>query len=485
MRRVPEEYPSVQGGIDAGGAGDTVLVSPGYYVENIDLSGKAIHLLALDPTEDATTLDGSSACNPDSASTVVIISGEGRSTIVEGFTIVGGAGTISPIMYEGKTFGGGLFCQFSSPTIRNNVIKLNTCFIGAGILVNISSAKIENNVVKSNYAERAAGGIGVASQGGELDSVPVVVGNLIYQNRGGDHAGGIEIGHGAQAVFSHNIVARNRAASIGGVFLLGVDDRTVCHNNIIAYNTSVRQTGSGIRIGPYGGYPLVTSNIVAFNQSGGGIFAMAFPEYALLAHNVVFGNTPADFIGAVPEVGDTTWGVNANGVPCDSFFNIVRDPLLSSSLPEEMTLLYGSPAIDAGSPDLPQDPDSTLSDAGARYFSQTDSISVDIEPVIPEVERGDTLFYQITVENPGTGTFAGQIWSEIDLPWGGTISPYSGPKDVTYEPSYYLSAVRPVKISQGAPVDSGYVFRVKLGFYPDATLASDSLEFTVLEAAGR
>lgn len=478
---VPAGQPSVQAGIDAAGDGDTVLVSPGRYVENIDLSGKAIHLLALDPAEDATIIDGSSPSHPDTASTVIVVRGEGRNTVIEGFTIVGGGGTISPIIYEEKDFGGGIFCQFSSPTIRNNVVKLNSAFIGAGILANVSSARIEDNIVRNNSAERAAGGIGVASMGGDLDSVAVVTRNLIYANRGGDHAGGIEIGHGGEATFTHNIIAHNRASSIGGVFLLGIDERTVCANNIIVYNTSVRPTGTGIRVGTYGGSPLVSSNIVAYNGSGGGIVVMESPDEVHLTHNVVWGNTPADFLGTDPGVGDTTWGVNGNGVPCDSFFNIVRDPLLSSSLPWEMNLRYGSPAIDAGSPDLPLDPDGTIADVGARYFSQKDSVRVVLEPLEQEVEQGDTLFYQLTIENPGTGTLVGQIWSEIDLPWGGTISPYSGPRNVTYGPGYESSSLRPLRIAPGVPPDSGYVFRVAIGFYPGTTIAYDSFPFTVLE----
>jgi len=57
---------------------------------------------------------------------------------------------------------------------------------------------------------------------------------------------------------------------------------------------------------------------------------------------------------------------NANGDPCDAFYNIFLNPLFSAGY----HLQPGSPCIDAGDPTSPLDPDSTIADIGAFYFDQ-------------------------------------------------------------------------------------------------------------------
>src|SRR5262245_40510615 len=51
--RVPADYPNIQRAIDASRNGDTVVVSPGLYNENINFKGRAITLSSTNPSDPA------------------------------------------------------------------------------------------------------------------------------------------------------------------------------------------------------------------------------------------------------------------------------------------------------------------------------------------------------------------------------------------------------------------------------------------------
>jgi len=73
---VPGDQPTIQDGINAAVNGDTVLVAPGTYVENIDFLGKAITVMSkLGP--EGTIIDGGNPTYPDYGSCVLFDKGEG------------------------------------------------------------------------------------------------------------------------------------------------------------------------------------------------------------------------------------------------------------------------------------------------------------------------------------------------------------------------------------------------------------------------
>jgi len=122
-RHVPAEYPTIQSAINDCNHGDTVIVEPNTYTgpgnRDIDFKGLAITVRSTDP------------CDPDVVAATVIYcngtesephrgfyfhNGETQTSILEGMTITNGW----------QTEGGVIYCDGSSPTISNCVIRDNS-----------------------------------------------------------------------------------------------------------------------------------------------------------------------------------------------------------------------------------------------------------------------------------------------------------------------------------------------------------------------
>jgi hypothetical protein len=137
-------FATIQKGINKADSGDTVLVAPGTYRQNINFRGKPIvvasYLIRNGDTSNVgqTTIDGGQPSHPDTGSAVMFISGEDSTSKIIGFTITNGSGTVVPSTKDAKDTlcraGGGILCyNGSSPTISNNIIVSDTAAWGGGI----------------------------------------------------------------------------------------------------------------------------------------------------------------------------------------------------------------------------------------------------------------------------------------------------------------------------------------------------------------
>ena len=251
VKTVPAQYSTIQAAINASVNGDTVLVSPGTYFENINFRGKKIVLtstfyLTNDPAViDATVINGSMPSHPDTVSCVIISSYEDSTTVLQGFTITGGRGTLWDDEHSpGNRFreGGGVLIQYSSPVVQNNVIKFNDAINDTGIAVSAggggirmgdSNPRVYNNVIMGNRGLYGPG-IVMNFSGGTF------MNNIILLNSGGNSYSG---GSGfwilgsfskPKSIINNTII--NNTASTGSAGITFLSSTAVVRNNIIRGN---------------------------------------------------------------------------------------------------------------------------------------------------------------------------------------------------------------------------------------------------------
>jgi hypothetical protein len=352
---VPGDSPTIQGAIDVAASGDTVLVAPGTYFENISFGGKAITVESAQGPE-ATIIDGNRA-----GSVVTFVSGEGPASVLRGFTLQRGFAGFE---------GGGVKISSSSPTVVGNIITNNTaCTGGAGITVDFSSPRIQDNVISNNsqiYCSGGGGGgisVGGAGQAQIIDNV--ITGNSF------SYGGGIELFAAGTPTIRGNVIRANTASTFGGgMYIVNHSDASIVQNLIIGNQAG---QGGGIYWGVPSGYrgPLLVNNTIADNRGqGSGIFAGGFDAQAQLFNNIVVG-VPGQsavycdpFYDPAPPIfksnnvfssGAAAYGGTC-GDPTGTNGNISADPLFIDPATSDYHLGAGSPSIDAGdnfAPELP------------------------------------------------------------------------------------------------------------------------------------
>ena len=109
---IPDDYETIQAGIDASSDADTVLVQPGTYYENINFNGKNIVLGSLFiTTQDTSYISKTVIDGNENGDVVTFENSENSSVNLKGFKIINGD-------Y-------GIYCNASNPTLTNLIVSNN------------------------------------------------------------------------------------------------------------------------------------------------------------------------------------------------------------------------------------------------------------------------------------------------------------------------------------------------------------------------
>jgi hypothetical protein len=246
--RVPDDFPTIQAALDAAASGDTVLVEPGTYPENLNFQGKDVELRSTDGAAVTTlAVPGATGVMIGPAGAFVGFTVTGAVADFGAAMAVSGVGTlIQDNIFDGNVqtaggFGAAIGGNSASPVIDRNVFRNNSCdaqFLSAVLaFVNSSSPRITNNL----FVDNPCRAINMTLPEG---NAPLVVNNTLVGNQTGVRVDARVLT--SQQVYRNNVVVGNEVG-LEVQFGDGTSNPTWDHNLVFGNGTDylgiANQTG--------------------------------------------------------------------------------------------------------------------------------------------------------------------------------------------------------------------------------------------------
>jgi hypothetical protein len=281
LRRVPQDFATIQSAIDAAQDYDLVEISDGVYTGNgnrdLDLRGKSITVASENGPNNCTIDCGGGGIG------FYLHTGETEDSIIEGLTITNGAC--------------GIYCERASMTVKNCIITgSETAITANGIFSMISNCTITGNDTGisadgtwtevsgcniSGNSSRGIYGLGFITvtgctisenQGGGIEGVDLDISDCTITNNSGTDGSGIYATHGVVRIVDCNISTNESSSSVGGIYIEWCTSLTIA-NCVIIGNTSYNN-GGGISASDTSGVIrdcIIIDNRSVAGRGGGGL----------------------------------------------------------------------------------------------------------------------------------------------------------------------------------------------------------------------
>jgi hypothetical protein len=318
-------FATIQHGIEVASNGDTVLVHPGVYKENINLMGKNITVgsLLLATGDEGyilqTVIDGN-----HNDHVVTLASGETAAARLTGFTITNGYahGTSSPGYH-----GGGVFCLNSNPTLTHLKVSGNEAVQeGGGLYFAHCSATVQGVIVTNNLVGGGGGGIRYSYGSVSLENA------IIAHNSSRGGGAGIQFYH-SDGTIKNALIADNSGGAKGGG--LHFDGCSPTFINVTVVGNWTAGHGGGLNVS-YMSEPTLVNSIVWGNSPEQIYFD---PDWGGEAVTIEYSDIQGGEAGIVTNgLGPVHWG-SGNVSASPEFVNIGLG---------NYHLADGSPCIAAG-----------------------------------------------------------------------------------------------------------------------------------------
>ena len=400
VRNVPSTYITIQSALNASVAGDTVLVQPGTYHENINWpSVNSIVLLSAGDSSN-TIIDASAAGRVITFNTGAV----DTATVIKGFRITNGR------LFSTYSNGGGMFFNNSSPMIiecaitGNRIDSTAQWSYGAGIYCSYASPVFKKSSITANSTVSTSwaygGGVHCTYNSNAAFYDCIISGNSIAGN-GWAYGAGIYMTQSSSARLTNTIIRGNHSNDpsrcYGGGLYAESGSSPVLINVLIAGNVmegnAIWYYGGGIYFAGSGTNPQLINVTVANNVrdngsaiTGSGIYSSS-SSLVTVTNSILWNDNSGSEISVSSATVNVNYSCIRNGYAGTG--NISNNPAFFSA--SDYHLQMSSPCINggtlAGAPayDLEGNP------RPQPALSNPDMGCFEVDQIITQIELQNTL----------------------------------------------------------------------------------------------